>query len=324
MNKNDGLLDLTALESANQDDVLDLNINESADVSVPVPGGLNEKAPGQPADQTIPVPSKTTITADTYNVAISNLKKTFKEAAEFMEILENATIVQKTADQMQEEYTEDAIAEAVFSSYADGPIYEAVDKANKAEIKGIAKKIRKELCKIKRTINWYTGKKSSGAKLGLLDPVVISSRNRKLELKAWQLVCLVYPQKRVSLGKVLDDLNEEFSEILGDYKLKFIKMNTYNLTAKAKDLTEDDKNKTRSIFKMYILVVDDNSEKEAALDVELDESNMEKLRNAIGGTAKNINEFVDFMIDESKECDDGCCDEDCDSDKSEKNEKKDD
>jgi len=311
-----GLFDLSILESAGNDDVLNLNLNEGTDVNVPVPGGLNEKAPGQPADQTIPVPSKTTITADSYNEAITNLKKTFKEAVDILDILEHTKVVDKSTDDLQREFTEDAMADAIFESFANGPFFEAVAKENKSEIKSIAKKIRKTLCKVKRNINWYTGKNTSGAKLGLLDPAIISSRNKKMELRAWQLVCIVYPQKKVPLGKCIADLNEEFSDVLGSYKLKMVKMNVYN-TGKVKELTEEDKKNTKR-WKLYILIIDNDSSAEPAFDVELDDSAMKKLNTIIAPT-KNMNEFVEFLEACSKECDDGECDgEECKKDKGKK------
>lgn len=147
MSKNNGLLDLSILENAGKDEVLDLPINEEADVSVPVPGGLKESAPGQPADQTIPVPAKKDITADAYNTALANLKKSFKEAVEVMEMLENVVVVEKTTEQRQDEFTENAIVEAYITSLEDGPMFEKVDKANKNEVKALVRKLRPKIAK---------------------------------------------------------------------------------------------------------------------------------------------------------------------------------
>lgn len=147
MSKNNGLLDLSILENASKDEVLDLPINEEADVSVPVPGGLKESAPGQPADQTIPVPAKKDITADAYNTALANLKKSFKEAVEVMEMLENVVVVEKTTEQRQDEFTENAIMEAYITSLEDGPMFEKVDKANKNEVKALVRKLRPKIAK---------------------------------------------------------------------------------------------------------------------------------------------------------------------------------
>ena len=65
-------------------------------------------------------------------------------------------------------FTENAIYEAMVDSYYDGPIFEAVQKENKAEIKDIAKKVRKALCKFTRNIKWYFKKINGGVRLGLL------------------------------------------------------------------------------------------------------------------------------------------------------------
>lgn len=143
---NNGLLDLSFLESAGQDDVLDLPLNESNnEVSVPVPGGLNEKAPGQPADQTIPVPSKTTIDAASYNEALKNLQKSFAEAAEFMGILANATIVEESVDELQDTFTENAMDVAFLESLENGPFYEKVDRSDKDEVKAIVRDVRPKI-----------------------------------------------------------------------------------------------------------------------------------------------------------------------------------
>lgn len=145
MSKNNGLLDLSILENAGKDEVLDLPINEEADVSVPVPGGLKESAPGQPADQTIPVPAKKDITADAYNTALANLKKSFKEAVEVMELLENVTVVQESAEDRQEAFTENAMDNAFLESLENGPLFEKVDRSDKTDVKAIVRELRPKI-----------------------------------------------------------------------------------------------------------------------------------------------------------------------------------
>lgn len=180
MSKNIGLFNIS--ESAGLDDILDLNIyaedgsnefndiddllsinifNEDQNITIPdgglkegylggykelsisVPEGDKETPSSKPYDNaSISVPGKINITADVYNDAFAKLKRSFKEGIEVMELIENAVIVEKSADEMQEEYTESVMWEALYESYIDGPMFEAVDKSNKGEIKAIIKKNR--------------------------------------------------------------------------------------------------------------------------------------------------------------------------------------
>ena len=96
-----GLFDLNMM---GMDDLLDSNIySESGlmdrvikhtEVSIPIPGGLNERPTSRPKGETpLNFPASSEITADAYNKAFSRLKQSFKEGLEIMEILENAIIV---------------------------------------------------------------------------------------------------------------------------------------------------------------------------------------------------------------------------------------
>ena len=110
--------------------------------SVPIPGGDSEKPKSNQYDNaSVSIPTTTTITADVYNSALSALKKSFKESYELLEMLENATIVTESVADKQSLYSQDVLLESMES----GPIFEAVTREDKNDIKSIVKKIRPEV-----------------------------------------------------------------------------------------------------------------------------------------------------------------------------------
>lgn len=125
------------------DDILDANIDEAADVSIPVPGGDKESPNAKPYDScSVSIPSKKEISVDEYNSALTSLQKSFKEAVGVMEALQQITVVDKSMEQRQAEYTEGCIMDALLESYEDGPFFEAVERSDKEKVKGIVKKLR--------------------------------------------------------------------------------------------------------------------------------------------------------------------------------------
>lgn len=125
------------------DDILDANIDEAADVSITVPGGDKETPNAKPYDScSIPIPSKKEISVDEYNSALTSLQKSFKEAVGVMEALQQIKVVDKSMEQRQAEYTEGCIMDALLESYEDGPFFEAVERGDKEKVKGIVKKLR--------------------------------------------------------------------------------------------------------------------------------------------------------------------------------------
>lgn len=86
-------------------DIFDLsldNINEgtdecNCDCAATCPGGHIDKDATAAKETSIPVPSKTTLSADTYNAALKALQKSFKEASDVIDIISNATIITEAA-----------------------------------------------------------------------------------------------------------------------------------------------------------------------------------------------------------------------------------
>ena len=82
-------------------DIFDLsldNINEgtdecNCDCAATCPGGHIDKDATAAKETSIPVPSKTALSADTYNAALKALQKSFKEASDVIDIISNATII---------------------------------------------------------------------------------------------------------------------------------------------------------------------------------------------------------------------------------------
>jgi hypothetical protein len=211
------------------------------------------------------------------------LKKSFKEGAEIMEMLEKVKVVpNKTADDEQKAFTENAIYEAMVDSYYNGPIYESVQKENKAEIKDIAKKVRKALCKFTRNIKWYFKKINGGVRLGLLDPFLLSHFGDGLKLYSWQMVCIIYPARGTKIGDSIKALNEEFAEVTGDkYELKIVKIKMGWFSSDVEDLSDEEKEKTRSLWHYYMVIVDEKSAKTPnEVEIKVNKDDLAKLLKA--------------------------------------------
>ena len=66
-------------------------------------GGLKEQPANKPADQGPSIPAKKEITQDVYDNALSQLQKSFKEAAETIDILQNSVIVESKKPEISKE-----------------------------------------------------------------------------------------------------------------------------------------------------------------------------------------------------------------------------
>lgn len=277
-----GLFDLTGFESAGMDDVMKLNLFGEGAGGV----GVSETPDGKPYDAAaIPVPKGTVISAETYNSTITALKKSFKEGAEIMEMLENATIVANESAVDQDSFTENAIYDAMVESYYSGPIFEAVQREDKGDVKEIAKKVRKAVCKFTRQVKWYFRKdvgNVTGNKLGFLDPFIIDKLSGELKLHSWQTVCILFPARGTTIGQALSSLNEEFKDILGDFELKAIKMGIMlGAFGGIDEVTEEDKAATRKLSKYYVLIVDAKKAKSPEeIEVKINKSDLAKLLKA--------------------------------------------
>lgn len=257
--------------------ILDTNINEGADVSIPVPGGMSETPSAKPYDATsISIPSKTTITADQYNCTITSLKNSFKEASEVLAALEGVQIVDKSIEQMQMEFTEACIDEALLTSLENGPLYEAVKSEDKDAIKEIVLKLRTKIQSVLKEdgITFYKpnivarcitavlttagagaaianlGAPAIGAVVSLAGASNIAASAKQIyNNRLWQVIGIIHSEHGTNLD-IAKKLTEKFKDELGEYKI---------LTAEA-EMALYDMFKTKfgwkSNSKAYFLVVD--------------------------------------------------------------------
>lgn len=165
------------------------------------------------------------ITVDQYNQAISQLQRSFKEGAELLAALQEATIVEKSIDELQNEFVE----EAILTAYTDGPYFEAVKDEDKDTVKAIVKDIRKPVIETlkKNGINVdavdKTGNASEiwkgilwGSLVGLQVPLDIK---RNIASRSYQTLCAIICNAKVKTN-TLTQLNKLYAEELQGYKIK--------------------------------------------------------------------------------------------------------
>jgi hypothetical protein len=65
-----------------------------------IPDGDSERPKGAPYDVNISIPGKKEISLDTYNSALTSIKKSFKEGVELLKMLENVKTTESSFDFM--------------------------------------------------------------------------------------------------------------------------------------------------------------------------------------------------------------------------------
>lgn len=222
MEKN--LFDLDTNITENTDDLMDTEITEAEDS---LPGNKDNydetTNPGLPGNKdnydetSIPTGGKE-ITAAEYNAAIASLQKSFKEAALVAETLSGLTVVPKTIDSIQDEYTESVIENAIYESFLTGPIYEAVERKDKDDVKDLVEDIITGFTRKVRKLTGVKYVKPNNVVRLLFAPggkrYLISQAWTK---RLWQIVGLIYVEEG-NVQEVISTLNEEYKEQLGDYK----------------------------------------------------------------------------------------------------------
>lgn len=166
-------------------------------------------------ETSIPVPSKVVLSQDTYNDALANLKKSFKEGYEIMGMLEKAAVIPKSIEGRQQEFIENAIYEAMIS----GPMFEAVDRMDKKLIKSIIKDLRDKVYKF-----------ATSDKVVFYKPAVFlrtlfnaTGDNSFYTMYLWQVLGGIVLESG-NIQSYVKKLNEEFAEELGDYKILAIRV----------------------------------------------------------------------------------------------------
>lgn len=218
--------------------------------SVSVPGGDSETPSAKPYDaNSISVPEKVTLTSDQYNSALSNLQKSFKEGVAILEQLANADVVQKTPQQLQEEYTESVVCQAMLESYEDGPFFEKVDRHDKSDVKKIVRDLRKKVdnALYEQGVKFYkpnavikllaAAAKTAGVGVvaasghivaaGVAGGIALKKSQTLQQLwntRLWQVLGICHSEQG-NIGKLCDGLTEKFKEELGEYKVLYVKAN---------------------------------------------------------------------------------------------------
>lgn len=195
------------------------------EVSVPVPGGDAETPSKKPYDNSsVSIPSKTTLTTDQYNQAISNLKKSFKEAVEVLDLMENVTVVEKTTEQLQKEYTERVLEKAMLEAYEDGPIFEKVSRSDKDDVKGIVRKIRSKVKKQIKGEKYHFYEPHAFLRILTAPIPVVGGLNALAGIqqiwtnRLWQVIGIVHAESG-NIKELIAKLNDSLKEDLGDYKI---------------------------------------------------------------------------------------------------------
>lgn len=227
-----GLFNLNELSQASDDDVLDLKV-ESAESGT---DAGSDAAPHEYDDgyTKISVPSKTEITADAYNDALAKLKQSFKEAYELMDDLTNARIIQETVESKQEAYLDEMFAEA----YDNGPIFEAVERSDKNEVKKIVGEVRKKLPDLASKLGFKFKPPKTFLRLllntdydaygtGILTKDTSDTKSKYgntavtwWSTRFWQVVGVIYTEN-TNIKKVMEEVNDELKDDLGEYKVLY-------------------------------------------------------------------------------------------------------
>ena len=206
----------------------------------------------------ISIPGKATLTVDQYNQAITQLQKSFKEGAELLAALQEAEIVTESVDELQDQYLESAILDA----YADGPMFESVDRSDKKELKKLVKSLRKPVIETLKKNGVKVSKDATGngaeimkaillgAGLGIVVPADV---RRNSASKAYQIICSVECNAKKKTH-ILGQLNKLYAEELGVYQIKAFAIR------KSSDVNKTDEDEANR----YLIYVDkkDDEDKE--------------------------------------------------------------
>ena len=356
MNNLDKLFDLGNFEeSTNVDDIMDTEISEGAEndlatgkkvspdqTNISVPGGISDSTkpadgeygpkPGeadknhQPADKAdVSIPASTTLTADQYNAALAALKKSFKEGVQIMEILESATIVHKTLEEEQAEYTESIMADAYVQALEDGPLFERVTDDDRMDVKSITQQLRS---KVKR---WCADQNIRFVKIGSF----LSSLAAILNIKTFYLGNRVYTcigiitVNKKDIESTCEAMTNEFSNILGKYKISPLKLEKTDIVRSfGSDFGPFRFKPTNHVSKNanlteVLLIVDKDSENVKKVESELnkvakeadkkDDKKSDKKEKAVKESVEEGSN--DELLTEKKKCkkceeDDECCKKD--------------
>ena len=224
--------------------------NGTPDVTVSVPGGTKESPSSKPHDQhsvsvpggdgekphvkavsgaSVSIPGKITLTDSEYNAAIDQLQKSFEsvgisDARDVLDQLRNVNIVPDPSA-----IIESAIDDAFLEALENGPLFEAVDRSDKKEVKKIVADIRrdiKEACD-SEGVSFYKPALVARLLTSAIPGVnamagAPSSWQQVFSTRLWQVlgICHIESGNVTTLQK---SLTEKFKDRLGDYKILLVK-----------------------------------------------------------------------------------------------------
>lgn len=213
-----GLFEIYNFNEAGENDVLDMKISEEPatkvkEVEIPVPCGDKEQ----------PTKAAIEIDEDTYNSAIDKLQQSFKEAADTMELLRSAKIVESA------HVDQDIVADAIYE-YAMGPMFEKVTNDDKDEVKKIVSDIKADVKNIcdDNNANFRDAKRvlKLVASIGLFFPATVAV---SVNAATQGLMMLFNTRAYQTLGMVtisepdckalVEYINKKLAEKLGEYKV---------------------------------------------------------------------------------------------------------
>lgn len=219
-----------------------VDANNSGNHEIPVPGGLNETPNAKPYDANsisvpggdneapnakpydgesgVPNPANVLLDEDEYNSALEALKKSFSEGADILDMLMKSSVQHKSVEAKQSEYVEAALDEAYYNAMCSGPIFEAVERKDKNEVKELVDTIREDVFKFvkKQKFKVYKpsiiGRLISGPVTGGINTAAAIGQIWTTRL--WQVVGVAIVDDYDTIKKAL---NEEFKDQLGEYKI---------------------------------------------------------------------------------------------------------
>lgn len=167
-------------------------------------------------------PEAMTLTTEQYKSIMGQLQKSFNEGVAIMDKLSKATVVEQDPAAAQVEYTEECLAEAYLQSIEDGPIFEAVDREDKYEIKEIVRSIRGKIATICKENGAKFYKSSLLLRSGYKDMDTLMDTKAKgiswVTTRLFQLIGMVLIDPS-DIKDLTDELNEEFADKLGNFQI---------------------------------------------------------------------------------------------------------
>lgn len=195
---------------------------EGGEKSVPVPGGLSEKPSnsGVSGFSNVSIPSGTTLDSATYNAIIGQLQKSFQEGADLLGQLSHVTVVEKTPQQLQEEYNDEVIGNALLEAYENGPLFEKVSRDDKDEVKEIVKKLRPKVADHLKgdKIKFYKPNLIARALTPFVPGNTVAAVDQIWTTRLWQVLGIALTEVG-STEEFSKGLTDQFKDELGDYKI---------------------------------------------------------------------------------------------------------